>query len=99
VIDDHTVEVRFNKPDVLLPIYPIWFMDSGIVEEHGADWATKASAGVGPFAIEAWNRGQDVKLTAHADYWGEGPHIDGVDFLIVPSTTPRSRCMRRASSI
>jgi len=85
VIDDHTVEIRFEKPDVLFPIYPIWFMDSGIVEEQGPDWATKASAGTGPFALEAWNRGQDVKLTAHADYWGEGPHVDGVDFIIVPS--------------
>ncbi len=85
VIDDHTVEVRFSKPDVLFPIYSIWFMDSGIVDEVGPDWATKASAGTGPFAFEAWNRGQDVKLTANADYWGGAPAIDGVDFLIVPS--------------
>jgi peptide/nickel transport system substrate-binding protein len=85
VIDDHTVEVRFEKPDVLFPIYPIWFMDSGIVEEQGPDWATKASAGTGPFAFKAWNRGQDVKLKANADYWGEAPHVEGVDFLIVPS--------------
>jgi len=85
VIDDHTVEVRFSEPDVLFPIYSIWFMDSGIVEEHGEDWATKASAGTGPFAFEAWNRGQDVKLSAHEDYWGGAPAIDGVDFLIVPS--------------
>ena len=85
VIDDHTLEVRFVKPDVLFPIYSIWFMDSGIAGEHGADWATKASAGTGPFAFEAWNRGQDVKLRAHPDYWGGAPEIDGVDFLIVPS--------------
>jgi peptide/nickel transport system substrate-binding protein len=85
VIDDHTVEIRFEKPDVLFPIYPIWFMDSGIVEEQGPDWATKVSAGTGPFAFEAWNRGQNVKLTANPDYWGGGPHVDGVDFIIVPS--------------
>jgi oligopeptide transport system substrate-binding protein len=85
VIDDHTVEIRFEKPDVLFPIYPIWFMDSGIVEEQGPDWATKVSAGTGPFAFEAWNRGQNVKLTANPDYWGGAPHVDGVDFIIVPS--------------
>jgi oligopeptide transport system substrate-binding protein len=85
VVDDYTVEIRFDKPDVLFPIYPIWFMDSGIVEEQGADWATKTSAGTGPFVLEAWNRGQNVKLTANPDYWGEGPHIDGIDFVIVPS--------------
>ena len=38
VIDDHTVDVTFTKPDVLFPIYPFYFMDSGIVAELGPDW-------------------------------------------------------------
>ncbi len=85
VIDDHTVDVRFESTDVLFPIYPIWFMDSGIVEEHGADWAQSASAGTGPFKFAEWNRGQNVRLEANTDYWGEGPFVDAVEFLIVPS--------------
>ena len=85
VVDDHTLDVRFEQSDVLFPIYPIWFMDSGIIEEHGADWASKTSAGTGPFKFVEWNRGQNVRLAAHNDYWGEGPFIDGVNFLIVPS--------------
>lgn len=85
VIDDLTVSVRFSKPDVLFPIYPFFFMDSGIVDEHGEDWATKVSAGTGPFKFMEWNRGQNVKLAAHEDYWGGAPEIDGVNFLIVPS--------------
>ncbi len=83
--DDLTVDIRFTQPEVLFPIYPIWFMDAGIVDELGADWAQKASAGTGPFKFVAWNRGQDVQLAAHADYWGEGPHVEAVDFIIVPS--------------
>lgn len=85
IIDDHTVDVSFTKPDVLFPIYPFYFMDSGIVEELGPEWYLKASAGTGPFKFVAWNRGQDVKLAANEDYWGGAPKIDGVDFLIVPS--------------
>ncbi|MCB1493078.1 MAG: ABC transporter substrate-binding protein [Rhodobiaceae bacterium] len=85
VMDDHTVDVTFTKPDVLFPIYPFMFMDSGIVEELGPEWYLKASAGTGPFKFVAWNRGQDVKLAANADYWRGAPTIDGVDFLIVPS--------------
>ncbi len=85
IVDDYTIDVRLTQPDVLFPIYPTWFMDSGIVEEHGADWATKASAGTGPFKFVEWNRGRNVKLAAHNDYWGEGPFIDEVDFLVVPS--------------
>lgn len=85
VIDDHTVEVRFTEPDVLFPIYPFYFMDSGVIEEHGEDWFEEVSAGTGPFSFEAWNRGQEVVLSAHEDYWGGAPEIDGVRFLIVPS--------------
>ena len=49
--------MRFTKPDVLFPIYPFYFMDSGIVAEHGADWMTKVSAGTGPFKFKQWRRG------------------------------------------
>ncbi len=85
VVDDQTVEIRFNQPEVLFPIYPIWFMDKGIVEELGPEWMLQASAGTGPFKFAEWNRGQDILLTAHENYWGEGPYVDEVRFLIVPS--------------
>ena len=85
VIDDHTLDVRFTSPDVLFPIYPFFFMDSGIVEEHGSDWHTKVSAGTGPFKFVHWQRGQEVRLAAHKDYWGDGPYVDEVVFLVVPS--------------
>ena len=73
VVDPYTVEVRFTKPDVLFPIYPFQFMDSGIVAQHGADWPTKVSAGTGPFKFVHWKRGQEVRLAAHKDYWGGAP--------------------------
>jgi peptide/nickel transport system substrate-binding protein len=85
LVDAHTLDIRFESPDVLFPIYPIWFMDSGIVADQGADWATKVSAGTGPFKFVEWNRGQNVRLAAHKEYWGEGPFVEEVDFLVVPS--------------
>lgn len=85
IIDDHTIDIAFTKPDVLFPIYPFYFMDSGIVAEQGADWMTKVSAGTGPYKFKAWRRSVAVDLEAHKSYWGGGPKIDGVSFLIVPS--------------
>ncbi|GAB4182667.1 MAG: ABC transporter substrate-binding protein [Thalassobaculales bacterium] len=84
VVAPNVIEVRFTAPDVLFPIYPFHIMDSGIVEEHGATWWTKASAGTGPHRFQSWNRGQSVQLVAHKDYWGGAPKIDGVSFMIVP---------------
>jgi peptide/nickel transport system substrate-binding protein len=85
VVDDLTVEIRFTKVDVLFPIYPFQFMDSGVVAADGADWMMKVSAGTGPFKFKKWTRGVAVELEANKDYWGGAPKIDGVSFLVVPS--------------
>ena len=85
IVDDHTVDVAFTKPDVLFPIYPFYFMDSGIVAEQGPDWMTKVSAGTGPYKFKQWRRSVTVDLEANKSYWGGAPRIDGVSFLIVPS--------------
>lgn len=87
IIDDHTIEIAFTKPDVLFPIYPIFMMDAGIVDEAGEDWASKASAGTGPFRFVDWKLGQEVYVEKFDDYWGGAPKIDGVRFLVVPDAT------------
>jgi oligopeptide transport system substrate-binding protein len=85
IVDEHTIEVSFTKPDALFPIYQFFFMDSGIVAELGADWMTKADAGTGPFSFKQWKRGIEVDLAANPGYWGGSPKIDGVQFLIIPT--------------
>ena len=85
IVDDYTVDISFTKPDVLFPIYPFFFMDSGTVAEQGPDWMLKVSAGTGPFKFKQWRRGISVDLDANASYWGGKPRIDGVSFLIVPN--------------
>ncbi|HEX3346844.1 MAG TPA: ABC transporter substrate-binding protein, partial [Acetobacteraceae bacterium] len=84
IVDDHTIDIAFTKPDVLFPIYPIFFMDSGIVAEQGPDWMTKVSAGTGPYKFKQWRRGVSVDLDANPSYWRGAPKIDGISFLIVP---------------
>jgi peptide/nickel transport system substrate-binding protein len=85
IVDDHTIDIAFTKPDVLFPIYPFQFMDSGIVAEQGADWMTKVSAGTGPFMFKQYRRSVSVDLASNPKYWGGAPKIDGVSFLIVPN--------------
>jgi peptide/nickel transport system substrate-binding protein len=85
VVDAHTLDVRFRAPEVLFPIYPIYIMERRAVEQGGAGWATRLSAGTGPFSFAEWKRGQVVRLLAHREYWGGAPAIEGVDFVIVPS--------------
>jgi oligopeptide transport system substrate-binding protein len=85
LIDPLTLEVDFTKPNVLFPIYPFQFMDSGIVADQGPDWMTKVSAGTGPFRYVQWQRGVAVTEARSPDYWGGAPKLDGIRFLVVPS--------------
>jgi oligopeptide transport system substrate-binding protein len=84
VVDDATVEITFNQPDVLFPAYPVGLFDADVLTQ-GADWFLKASAGTGPFTFAEWKRGVDVRLKAFPGYWGGAPKIEGVDFMIVPN--------------
>lgn len=85
VVDDTTVDIVFTKPEVLFPIYPVLFFDTAVVKDQGEDWATKVSAGTGPFQFKQWRRGSAFELTAFAKYWGGAPKIDGVTFSVVPN--------------
>lgn len=90
IVDDHTIEIRFTKPDVLFPIYPIWFMDSGIVADKGADWVRSVSAGTGPFKFKEWQPNGFIALEKNAGYWDKAkPRVDGVKFNIVPESATR----------
>ncbi|MCR8725420.1 ABC transporter substrate-binding protein [Frigidibacter sp. ROC022] len=84
IIDDYTVEISFDAPDVLFPLYPLYIFDSEVAAEAGPDWLTTVSAGTGPFKLDEWSRGQEVHLVAHEDYWRGAPELDGVHFMIVP---------------
>jgi len=84
VVDRYTVEIRLTEPDALFPLMPFFFVDSGIEAEYGADWATRVSAGTGPFKLAGWRHGQEVTLTAHHGYWGGAPSMEAARFAVIP---------------
>ena len=40
-------------------------------------------AGVGPFKVDSWSKGDQIELTRYEDYYGEGPLIDGITFTVI----------------
>jgi peptide/nickel transport system substrate-binding protein len=44
---------------------------TGDADPLGTRYATEAPVGTGPYQFESWNRGQEVRLSAFEDYWGE----------------------------
>lgn len=49
----------------------------------------EAPAGTGPFQFVSRASGRSVRTEAFAGYWGEGPYIKDVEFVVIPEESAR----------
>ncbi|UIO98873.1 ABC transporter substrate-binding protein [Halobaculum sp. CBA1158] len=46
-------------------------------------------AGTGAFQIDAWSKGDQIRLSAFEDYYGEGPYIDEIVYTVIGNQQTR----------
>ncbi len=51
-----------------------------------SEYALKYPTGTGPYQLEEWNRGKEVRLTAFPDYWGEQAKTPNVVIQTIADT-------------
>ncbi|HET8521746.1 MAG TPA: ABC transporter substrate-binding protein [Thermomicrobiales bacterium] len=70
-VDEYTLDVSTDTPDPILPsrLYfsPIPSMKQ--VQEQ-PDTLSTTPIGTGPYKFVAWNRGENIQITANPDWWG-----------------------------
>ncbi|MGL5956956.1 MAG: ABC transporter substrate-binding protein, partial [Brevinema sp.] len=59
------------------------------VEEAGQDIGQKP-VGTGPYKLTQWNRGQNLILEQHTEYWGEAPKIPNIEMRVIPEGSART---------
>jgi peptide/nickel transport system substrate-binding protein len=89
--DPQTVEFRFPEPYAPLllqldvteaPILPRHVYQGTDVQQNPAN---TAPIGTGPFEVESYQPGAEIRLVANEDYFKEGlPHLDEVVLRVVP---------------
>lgn len=90
VLDEHTVEVRIDKPRPYFLgklTYPCCdILPSSLGRKEVAD--VKQAIGTGPFLISSYQPDQRLQMKRFDDYYGDKAQIDGIDRNIVkdPST-------------
>lgn len=83
--DPQTVVLQLSEPDGTLPA-AFTSVNTAIVSDAAleADTVGTEPNGTGAFMFDDWTQGQAVAFSAFEDYWGEGPHVDGVEIRVVP---------------
>lgn len=92
VVDDSTVTLNLDAPFAFLPV--MLGFNVPIVPKHlldGQDLQQPTDflnnpVGTGPFKFKEIVQGSHVSTVANPDYFEGAPHLDGVDFVIIPDT-------------
>lgn len=83
--DDYTVVLNLSQPDTPL-LAALATTNAAIVDSadiESGDVSTIAN-GTGPFSLTQWTPDVNTMLTANANWWGEGPNVDGIEIRIIP---------------
>ncbi len=86
--DDLTVVFNLNTPDV--PLLSAMASTNAVIlssDVMGSEDPALVTVGTGPFVLDSWTPEETTTLTANAEWWGEGPFVDGVEIRIIPDET------------
>ena len=93
--DDLTVVLNLSTPDVplltALSTRNAVILSSDVIEN--GDPATD-TIGTGPFVLDEWTPEEQTLLSANADWWGDGPNIDGIEIRIIPDESTIMAALR-----
>ena len=86
--DPSTVVLTLSRPDSAL-LFSLTGR-AGLVLEQAADNDLSTTAnGTGPFTLESWTQGDNLRLSRNDDYWGTPAGVGGVDFRYIPDPSAR----------
>jgi peptide/nickel transport system substrate-binding protein len=83
--DAQTVVFGLSQPDAPM-LTAMTDLNAAILPASAiaADTVGTEAIGSGPFVLEEWKPNEGAMLRANADWWGDGPSIDGIEIRVIP---------------
>jgi oligopeptide transport system substrate-binding protein len=87
-VDDQTLQVTLRYPLADLPailghpaaaVTPVDYID-----ELGAKAFARRPVGTGPYAVQSWRRGREIRLVKNPTFWDASEHPVYVDEVVLP---------------
>lgn len=93
IVDDKTLVIRTSAPFAQLPNTLAHgsgaIVSPAAIQKSGEAGFAQNPVGAGPYMVEAFNAGQELKLKAFDGYWGDKPGASGVVFKFIAEPATR----------
>ncbi|WP_458700463.1 ABC transporter substrate-binding protein [Sulfurospirillum sp. 1307] len=91
-VDDFTVKFTTKKafPVFLRKLTYVNILDKETVENKNDDWIGLNPIGTGPYKLDLWRKGDQIKLKANQNYWAGKPNFDDVVFRVLSNNATRT---------
>ncbi len=94
VVDEYTVKLNLKEPSAPLVNAFSWttagIISPASIDKYGNSYKSVVHpVGTGPYVFKERVKGEHITVEKFADYWGEKPYYDVVEFRIVPEAATR----------
>jgi peptide/nickel transport system substrate-binding protein len=88
VVDDTTIDVTADPAQPILPL--LMSTVTVVPAEAPMDSFVDQPIGTGPYTFDEYNVGQNIKLSAYPDYWGEQPAVQSATYVFRSESAVRA---------
>lgn len=88
IVDDHTIDITADPAQPILPL--LMSTLTVMPAEAPLDGYVDTPIGTGPYTFDAYNRGQNIKLSLFEDYWGETPEVTEATYVFRSDSSVRA---------
>ena len=90
-VDDHTVEIKTDRPMATLPLMlaRLMILPKKVVEEKGDTAFAQSPVGTGPYKFVEWRKNEQIVLEAFPEHWRGKANVDR--FIVKPIPEDYSR--------
>lgn len=88
VVDANTIDITANPAQPILPL--LMSTMTVVPAETAVDSFVTTPVGTGPYTFDEYNVGQNIKLSANPNYWGDQPAVQSANYVFRSDSAVRA---------